>query len=146
MIKTIKDNILNRLKTKLPTFSKMSFSYTIEDNKFNGNKKTYGVNSGSFSSVSGNLGGTTLDHTFRVILTDTFLSGAEGQLNDNTKSEKVVELQDLCLDVFNDFQANRQVLGSGILIVNNLSVGEPEFLEDESIVVLRMDFNIKYKV
>lgn len=145
MIKTIKDKILERLGVKLSGFSKMSFSYSIEENKFNKNKKTYGVNSGSFQTTEGASCLNTLDHKFDIVLTDTFLSGGGSQLNDDLKAEKVVELQDKCLMIYKDLQVNKNVLGAGILIVNGLSVSTPEFLEEENIVVLRMSVNIKYK-
>lgn len=145
MIKTLKDNILSRLQTKLVGFSQASFSYSVEENKFKHSKKTYAVNVGQASTVSGVSCVNTMDHSFTVILTDTFTNGSENQLNDLLKAEKVVELQDLALLVFDDLQEKRSLLGSGILVVNNLSINAPTFLEEEKICVSEMTFNIRYK-
>lgn len=144
MIKTIRDSILTRLGTLLTTFKKMSFVYEISENKFNGNVKRFGITSSSAGITEGEINFNTLDHKFEVYLTDTYM-GPSQQLNDDYKSDKVVELQDLCLTVYKDLQKYKNTISSNIIIVNNLDIGSPEFLIDEKIVIIRMAFNVKYK-
>lgn len=143
MIKQIRDNILTRVSIVLGnTYTKLSFSRIIESNKFNQGKKRYSVNSKNMAVTNGVVNSNTLDHSFEIVLTDTYQSGQN--LNDEYLHEITTGLQDKALAIYKDLQVNKNFLYSKCLVVNNLYINEPIFLEEEKVVILRFNINVKY--
>jgi hypothetical protein len=146
MVTTIRDNIAVRLLAVLGSeFSKLSYMSDVSQNKFGRANKRFGVIPKSALATSGVNGLDTLDHSFEVILTDGYLSGALAQINDELKTERIGELQDRALLIYKDLQVNKGFLDSKVLIVNGLSMSEIEYLDEEKVAILRFEINIKYK-
>ena len=147
MIKTIRDNLITRLSTILGEgYSKLSYTSSIEANKFNRAVRRYSVIPEASSEAQGVNNKNTFDHTFTFILTDGYVNGAENQLNDDLKMERVGELQSKALEIYKDLQANRTSISNNILIINQMAMNAVEFLDEERIAVLRFSINIKYRI
>jgi len=147
MIGTLRTNIITRMGALLgSSFSQLSFVNNIHQNKFANTYKRFSCLPKAASITAGALQGNTLDHRFELILTDSFNDGAKGNLNDNLQTQKIQELQDYMLLIYRDLQVNKNILSSGVLIVNELNINEAEFLEEEKVCIIRAFINIKYKV
>ena len=143
MIKNIYDNILTRMGTLLTGYSKLSFVTNLEKNKFGQITTRYGLLTKSAGSNSEMVGKNVLDHKFEIILTNSF--GANTLGNDDEKSNRINVLQDKCLEIYRDLQLNKAVINSSILIINGVEISEPDFMEEEKIIIVKMNLNVKYK-
>lgn len=144
VINDLRDNILDRVLFCLGSaYSKLSFSHNIESNKFNQAKKRYGVNALSASQTNGVINSNTLNHSFEIVLTDTYQCGQE--LNDENRHDVAGNLFDKALSIYKDLQKNKNALTTNCLIVNEFSSDEPEYFEEEKIVILRFKLNVKYQ-
>lgn len=145
-ITAIKDNILSRLGNVLGNeYSKLSYVTDVKQNKFGRTSKRFGVLPGSATEISGTLQHVTMDHQFSITLTDSFNSGATAQLNDNLKAERINELQDKVLSVYRDLVLQARNLSANVLSVNNLQIDDPEFVDDEKVIIQKFSINIKYR-
>lgn len=143
MIKGIRDNILTRMASVLSTgYSKLSFMDDIAKNKFSQANKRYGANIGGSSSVSGVVGKNTYDHTFSLVITDTYQKGQV--LNDEYKQEVVAGLQDKAMSIYRDLQTNKSSIATNCLIISGFTMSEPAFLDEEKVVIQRFNINVKY--
>jgi hypothetical protein len=144
MIKNIYDNILIRMGTLLTGYSKLSFVTNLEKNKFGQITSRYGLLTKGAGSNSEMVGKNVLDHKFEITLTNSF--GANTLGNDDEKSNRINVLQDKCLEIYRDLQLNKSVIDSSILIINGIEISEPEFMEEEKIIIIKCSINVKYKV
>lgn len=143
LVSQINDGINTRLGIALGnTFSQLNFVTDISLNKFQRASKRYGVMPNSASETAGTVGGTTLDHSFMITLTDSY-TAKDG---DSLKAERVNELMDKALDIFTDIQTYKSSLSPKVLIVNQLSIESPEYLEEEKVIILKFAINVKYRI
>ena len=147
IVTEIRNNILTRVGNTLgSTYQKLSFVNDVSQNTFTGSSKRYGVKVGSASETDGRVGAYTLDHSFSIVLVSSYHSPTN-QLNDDLASELAVTLNDLAHTIYKDLATNKSTLSSSgnILIVNNLSINEIEYLTTDKVGVLEFEINIKYK-
>lgn len=143
MIKTIRDNIMTRIGTVLgSTYSKLSFSQDVSANKFKQSNKRFSVNVKGSNAISGAVNSNTYDHSFEIVITDTYQKGQV--LNDDYLHDVICGLQDKAMLIYKDLQTNKSYLNAKCLIVNSFSMSEPELLEEEKIIVIKFNVNIKY--
>jgi hypothetical protein len=146
MINLIKDGVTQVVQNYLGVnYQPLSFVHDVEKNSFNKSNKRYGIKVLGASSVDGSLGGITLDHTFELVLTDSFNSPAN-QLNDSVKSQRAIELQQKAVELAKEIQKQRSVISPNIMIINGLQLSECEYLEEDKIAVQKFQINVKYKI
>lgn len=146
-VTNIKDNILVRLAAVLGSdYSKLSYMVNIKDNKFDKASKKYGVLPSSATQVSGVVNKVTMDHEFTLVVTDSFNYGTQSQINDAKKAERINELQDKVLDIYKDLAAQNGFLGPNVLLVNGLRIEQPEFLDEEKVIIQQFSINVKYRI
>lgn len=145
MINTINDAILNRLQTILGVeWARLAFVHNIDQNSFKHGLKRFGSMPDSLvSQEGGQLGTFTSDHKFNLVLTDSFNNSAS-QLNDNLSIQKLGELQNKILDMYQDLQVNKGLLHSHILLTYGLNIQAPEIKEEERLIIQRFDITFKY--
>lgn len=144
-ITTIKSGIESRLDISIPNYSKLSYQINIEDNKFKGNSAGYSVLPNSASEQDGLLGAVTLDHSFNITLTNSYNAGAKSQIGDELKTSRIAELQDDLRTVYRDLVVNKSGIDASILLVSQLDISEPEFIEESSVIFIKATVTIKYK-
>ena len=145
-INDIKAGIEARLAIVIPTYSVLAYQIDIAKNKFKGNSKGFAVQPAPASEVESLLGAFTMDHSFSITLTNSYNDGAKAQLGDALKSSRVTELSDVILDTYKDLVINKGNIDSSILIINDLSIEAAEFLEEEKVITMKFNINIKYKI
>ena len=146
MVSNIKAGIESRIDASLPSYKKLSYQLDIAKNKFKGDRKGYAVTPLSSNETDSTLGVLTMDQTFSVTLTDSYNAGAQSQVNDEAKANVVVTLTDNILSLYKDISVNKKGIDSSVLLINNLSISEAEFIEEEKLAYVTCSFTVKYKL
>ena len=143
-IATLKSGIETRVAGVLGvTYSELAHILEVEKNSFKRNAKRYGVLGLSISQNEGAgvMGKYTVDQVWTIKQTDSF---ANKQITDTNQISAIDVLMQNTLDIYKDL-CNSQA-GSPALVtqLNNLSVEDPEVIDD-NIVVVTMSFLITYR-
>lgn len=138
LISTIKTRVAQVLGA---TYSEIAYALDLSKNSFKGNFKRYGVLAKGSSETSSVNRYVTIDQTFELILTDSFMNTA---MSDSLEQAKGPSLHDLAFDIYRDLVNSKAGSPSFVLLVNNLSISEPETM-DGNVVVVKATFNIKYR-
>jgi len=146
MVSNIKAGIESRIDASLPSYKKLSYQLDIAKNKFKGDRKGYAVTPLSSNETDSTLGVLTMDQTFSVTLTDSYNAGAQSQVNDEAKANVVVTLTDNILSLYKDISVNKKSIDSSVLLINDLSISEAEFIEEEKLAYVTCSFTVKYKL
>lgn len=135
--------IKTRVAAVASTYSEISYAKDLSKNSFKGNFKRYGViplSSNESSSVTRAL---TVDQSFQLILTDGFINTA---MSDSSEQAASIALQDLANDIYIDLVNTKAGSSSICLQVYDLSLDSPETLQDQSVVIQKSTFKIKYRI
>lgn len=146
IVSQIKSGLETRIEATIPTYSKLSYQVDIGKNKFKGNYKGYSVLPSSASQTEGLVGSITLDHSFQLTLIDSYNQGGKSQISDELKASRISELNNDILKAYKDITVNKGLVDSSVLIISDLSINEAEFLEEEKVITISCNFNIKYKI
>lgn len=137
------------IKTRTATvlgssYKELSYSQDLAKNSFKGANNRYGVLPLGFAEDDGigRLGHITTTQTFQVVLTNGY---RQSHGSDATKIAAVIALQDLTIDLYKDYINTKVGAPTIVVIAKELIVEDPEYLEDDSIVAVRMNFSITYR-
>lgn len=123
------------------TYSELKYKQDVEKNNFKTNNKRYGVLPLGYSQADGVVKSFTAEQVFQVILTHGYVNKT-----DSTNQEsKTFLLFDKMSEVYKLAMLKKLGISSVILSVSDLSVDDPEYLEDNDLIVLRGNFTIKYR-
>lgn len=133
------------LEGLLIDYSRMDYEYITTSNNERSLEKRYGFTPSSASFVDGSgLGFTTIDHTFVLTLTDSYLN----RDCDDALRMVLFDQYALVQTVLKQLQKSKLALPSPqnrVMLIRGLAIDEPEILEENSIVVLRAIFNFRYQ-
>jgi len=128
----------------LTDYSLLDYEYNVELNSERGLDKRYGFISGLATFAEGRaLGFTTMNHTFQLILVDDY----QNQDDEGALRAALFKQYELSQNALKDLQKSRLTLptiGNRVLLISGQSYEEPETFSDNSIVVLRANFNFQY--
>jgi len=115
--------------------------YEVDKNDVRSAAQAYNVRPLGAIPVDGAMKFYTVDQTFELILTDVIARGH----GDSERETALLVLYNKADEIFKDLH-NTKVNGtSGVLLVSQPSLAEPEFLDEKKIIVLRMQFVVKYR-
>lgn len=145
IVQEIQSEAKQTIAALLPTYSQLDYEYNVEQNNDYGYEKKFGFIPLAADFVEGSaLGHTTMDHAFQLILVNCF----SNQDDDTSQNAALNELYENAHVVTQDLQKFRITLPTPdykVLLISGLTFEEPEYnLENES-VVLRANFNIRYR-
>lgn len=140
----LRDSVQARMATVLgPDFSELANVTEPEKNVFKGANKRYGVVANEISEVLGVTKHLTVDQEFELTLTNGFFSNVKA--GDLDKRNKTLELQDLMFEVYKDLKTTKAGRPDLVMHVLDLSISDPEFLEENHVVVITATLTIKYR-
>jgi hypothetical protein len=141
-ISTIISAIKSQAATFLgSTYSELPYAYNIAQNSKAVAKKGYTVRPLATSEYEYTNRTVSFDQNFEFILNDIYLPSTS---NDSAKRSAIIALYDKALSLYALMVSTR--LGSNLVIlVNNMSISEPEVLEESDYVTIRMVFSVKHK-
>lgn len=139
-VSTLTSDIKTRVQTVATAYSELGYANDITKNTFKGNYKRFAVLPKGSSQSNSVTRYITLEQEFEIILTDGFINKA---LSDSEQQSRVIALQDLLVSVYKDL-VNTRCGSVACINVTNLSIREPQFLED-NVVVQSATFNVLYR-
>lgn len=142
-ISDITTNLKALLATQLgATYSELSHATIVEKNVFKGSSKKYAVLPKSLAQVDGVTCAVTVDQNFDLKLTDSY--GGKS-LNDTDKQTKTIALQELMFSLYKEIVNTKAGTPAIVIHTKDLTIGDPEYLEDDHVVVITATVTIKYR-
>ncbi len=144
-VANIKSGIITRISTVLGSgYSVLGYATDINKNSFKASNNRYAVLANGISQTEdkGLLGSFTVEQNFEVILTNSY---AQDRAGDSSKVESGVTLMDQSLLLYKDIVEAKAGTPSIVLLVNNMSMDQAEYLEEDNVVIIRMTFGVTYR-
>lgn len=133
---------LSVISTELgSTYQQLRYVYDVEKNGLRGAYLAYGVRPLDASSAETICQNYTFDHGFEVILTNTIARTD----SDSQATTALGTMYNKADEIFKALVNTKINLASFVLNVFDPSMSEPEFLDDQKYVVLRMQYKVKYR-
>lgn len=140
-ISSIVEELCNCAQGVLGTdWKKIKYLEDLEKNHNLTQNRVFGIRALEASEVEGIMKYVTLDQTFELVMVRSKLSKANG---DSDIRKLSYENRDQAFCVYKKIAQTH--LGGLALIVNNLVISEPEFIEEDKVVVQRITFNIRHR-
>lgn len=127
--------------TSANSFQALPFTSDVKKNNVRTARKSYGVRPLEAVNAETILKTYTVNHKFEVILTDVITRGAD----DEALETSIKLLYNMADEIFVLALKTKLGLSSVVLNVFEPSILEPELYEKEQIVVLRMQFTVKWR-
>jgi len=137
-------NIISNTKTRISavlgnTYTELAYSNNVSKNSFKGNFKRYGLLAGEVNEISGTNRYSTMEQSFEIILTDSYINTA---MSDAMEVSKGPVLQELAYSVYRDLIKTR-CGNSSVVIVKEFQCSKPETLDEA--VIIRATFKVVYR-
>ena len=131
------------IQTTLPDYLPLSYRVDIDKNRNTQRQSRFAIRPLGLESLEGPLGTVgrlDLQQRFEIILTDSW----NGRLsNDEEIITKTGVLIDDAIKAFNAIAPNKLRIG-GIKNINQLSISDPDYVDEEKLIILPFTFNISY--
>ena len=143
-ITDIKASLESELEAELTGFTKLSYVEDVAKNTFRktGTKDCYGIRALGASQLPGVTKTVTLNQEFEVILTKGY---TQSTVSDTSQVTDSLDLRAEFLGLYKRYVNDKGGLPGTILNITDLILAEPEYLEDDKVVVQRATMNIQYR-
>lgn len=141
LVKQINDAIETRIAAVLTGETELEYKLDIAKNNFRNSAERYACIPLDAETTEGINLHYTLNHTFQVILT-------KGYVNRHDDSPQRTATFDLYTDmdtVIKDLVLSKAGLPGIIIVIQGLTLSEPEYLTEDNVAVLRANFIVKYR-
>lgn len=143
LVEQIVDSLNGELQIVLGAdHNRLEYIYDVSKNSFTNNSKRYGVEVMSASSAATVTRAFTLDHIFKVIVTDNYFNKEESDLD---QRKVIFALYDKIDEITKRIYAKKIGLPSIVLFVSLDNIEEPEFIDEDNVAVLKAIYTIKYR-
>jgi hypothetical protein len=142
IVQDIIDNSKSLALTILgPTYKELRFVYSVDKNDIRSAEKAYSVRPLDASEADSTVRVYTVDHRFELVLTDTI-----GRSDDDSqRTDALNTMYDMVDEIFKEFINKKLNLAATVLNVFGPNISEPEFVLDNKLVILRMQYTVKYR-
>lgn len=120
-------------------WQELKYIYDPEKNDLKTQKKGYGVAIGASDTVSGTNKAVTYDHSYSVLLTQSFGNRRNDENQRTAISTLLDAKEDLDKAIF-----QKKLNNSDVLVVQDIGMDEPELIAD-GVVLLRFNYIIKFR-
>jgi len=124
------------------TYHELNHIYDLTKNNIRLQKLGFAIRPLSADSVDSILKNYTLDHIFELILTDTTVRNDDDAVTE-TKFNTMFEKGH---DFFKALVNTKINLATSVLNIQEPAFGEPEILPEVKLLVLRMQYTVKYRI
>lgn len=136
IITSLNDAVSNILGNN---WQELQYIYQLEDNTFRSGDSRFGVGVNDGSSVAGTNKAVTLDFSFFVVLTKTFVNRS----NDISERASISDIYDQ-FDSINKNIFQKKLNNVNILLVQDINFEAPERV-DTSTISVKCNYTIKYR-
>lgn len=123
-------------------YKKLAYVEDVAKNSFRTNTDRYGTRALAVNQLPGVTKFVTLQQDFEVVLTRGYV---ESSISDDSQVDDALDLRAELLDVYKRLVNNRGGLPNTIILITDLAVGEPEYLEDDKVVIIRASMQVQYR-
>ena len=123
----------------LPNHKRLDYSYELEKNSSRSDD-SWGAGAGSADWATGVTRAVTLDSNFFVVIGNKFTNRS----NDNSEITALKEVYDNIETVFLDFASSKLGIPSTVLVVESLTLDEPEKI-GKNIISVKANFIVKHR-
>ena len=145
IVKEIIDETKNILDALLPDMKRLSYEHDLLNNSERELTNRFGFIAQEANFKEGSaLGFTTMEHTFQLILTTDY----QNKDSDAAQSEALNSLYSKVHSVLKDLQKKSITLptsGYRVLLVSGVNFEAPEFLAENSTIILRTNLIYTYR-
>jgi hypothetical protein len=120
----------------------LDYIFEIEKNSLNRDPQKFGVRSLGAFSDTGVTRAMTMNHDFEIMLTDLYIN-RDG--SDEKQRQAVEGLYNKVYKIFNEMFLTKAGKPDIVMTVNRLSIGEPEFFDDDNVAALRSQITVIYR-
>lgn len=124
------------------SYKELAYVENVQKNNFRTGNDRYGVRALQGAQVPGVTKNITITQEYEVVLTKGYI---ESSVDDTLQVSKSYDNRENLLDIYKRLVNNRAGLPSVVLNVFDLIIGEPEYLEQDKIVIQRATMNITYR-
>lgn len=142
IVKQINDAVEARITIALPDYALLNYKIDVAKNNFVTNNKRFGVVPLDADPAPTILKHYSLDHNYLITLTHGYINQ---QTNDADQREKTFVLYDATDKIYIDILNTKAGIPNIILNIRSISLAEPEYLEDEKVVILRSLVQVRYR-
>ena len=144
VVQEIIEQGLARIQAELPDYAQIDYSYALEANECRGKEKRYGFTPSTAIFVEGRqLGFTTMDHTFRIILLDSY-ANRDDDSRQRAKLDSLYTDMQKVIAAFNKKPFTLPTAENKIILVSGATIEEPQFIDDNAVSVLEATIIIRY--
>jgi hypothetical protein len=141
---TLMSGIKARVQAALGvSYSPLTHVLSLDKNSFTDADKRWGVVPGPSDEVSGNVGNNTMEQSFRVFITDSYITSEYG---DSEIVDKIVAMVGLSETVYKDLVNTKCGAPSVVRLVSGMSVNDSLIWEEEKIIVCEFGFRVRSQV
>lgn len=142
VVQQINDAMETQIATSVGAgWNKLSYIFNVENNHFRTNNQRYGSRPLSASNVPGVTRQYTVDHIFEIILTTDYVN----KQSEDSQKAAVFTLFDKMSDILVDIIKGKIGIPNIVLNIEPFAHLEPEFLEEDNVVVQRTQVTIRYR-
>ncbi len=144
IVQEIIEQGLAKIASELPNYAQIDYSYALEANECRGKEKRYGFIPSTALFVEGRqLGFTTMDHTFNIILLDSYANQDDDSKQRSKLDSLYTDMQKL-IGTFNKKPFTLPSPENKILLISGATIEAPEFIDDNAVSVLTASIIIRY--
>ena len=142
IIEQINDAIEVRVLAVLGSpFLELDYVIVVDKNHFLNNKQRYGVRPLAGDSILTVTNTYTANQVFEIIITHDYVN----QNDDTDQRAKMFLLQDKVDSLLKDIIKTKVGLNNIILKIDEFVIAEAEFIEEESLVIQRLQLTVQYR-
>lgn len=140
----IKDALLSEIAIELGvSYKQLAYVEDIAKNSFRTSNDRYGVRSLTSTETDSVSKYATFSQSFEVVLIKGYIQSA---IDDTEQVSKSYELRESAYNIYVNAVKNKIALPSVVMRVSNFQVAEPEYLEDDKVVIVRCTMDILYRL
>lgn len=140
-------DITNSIKSEVATelgaaYKELAYVEDVAKNSLRTSNDRYGVRALVASQLPGVTKNITLNQEFEVILTKGYI---ESSIDDTSQVSKSLDLRAEFLSIYKRLVNGKAGLPGTVLNITDLILAEPEYLEDDKVVIQRASMSIQYR-
>jgi len=144
IVKQINDGMTSEIATTLGVnYKELPYIYDVAKNNFKTSKSRYGVRPLSTSEINGVVKATTHQQSFEVVLTEGY---NESAISDSRIQAQALDAFENMHTLYKQIVLSKAGVPNSVLLVGNLTISEPEILEEDKVLVLRATIDVLYRI